>query len=129
MMSVLLGLIHAYWQQAALAFSACIDLYATGAKGADALRPVMSLLTVRALRALATQMKWQYIRYGPFEDSLWGLFAKIYALAETTKLAQARVVPYPNVPGEPSAEQEFLKAVMLAASSPDILGLNCSALR
>ena len=115
------GAIHAYWQQAALAFSACIDLYATGAKGADALKPVMSLLTVRALRALATQMKWQYIRYGPFEDALWGLFANIYALAETKKFAQARVVPYPNVPGDSSAEQEFLKAVMLAAASPDSL--------
>jgi hypothetical protein len=112
------GAIHAYWQQAALAFSAGVDLYATGAK---ALKPLMSLLTVRALRALATQMKWQYIRYGPFEDTLWGIFAKIYALAETKKFAQARVVPYPNVPGESSAEQEFLKAVMLAASSPDSL--------
>ncbi len=115
------GAIHEYWRQAALAFSACIDLYATGAKGADALKPAMSLLTVRALRALATQMKWQYIRYGPFEDTLWGLFAKIYALAETKKFAQVRVVPYPNVSGESSAEQEFLKAVMLSASSPDSL--------
>ena len=113
--------VHEYWRQAALAFTACIDLYATGAKGADALKPVMSLLTVRALRALAAQMKWQYIRYGPFEDTLWGAFAKIYALAETKKFAQARVVPYPNVPGDSSAEQEFLRAVMLAASSPDSL--------
>jgi len=115
------GAVHDYWKQAALAYAGCIDLYATGAKGADALKPVMSLLTVRALRALATQMKWQYISYGPFDDALWGMFARIYALAETKKFAQAKVVAYANVPGDSSAEQEFLRAVMLAASSPDSL--------
>ena len=115
------GAIHEFWRQSALAFASCIDLYATGAKGADALRALMPLLTVRALRALATQMKWQYVRYGPFEESLWGVFAKIYALAESKKYAQTRVSPYPNVPGESSPEQEFLRAVMLSASSPDSL--------
>jgi hypothetical protein len=115
------GALHEFWKQAALAFAACIDGYATGAKGADALKPLMPLLTVRALRALATQMKWQYVRYGPFEEPLWGVFARIYALAESRKYAQTRVAPYPNVPGESSAEQEFLRAVMLATSSPDSL--------
>ena len=115
------GAIHEFWRQSALAFASCIDLYASGAKGADALKPLMPRLTVRALRALATQMKWQYVRYGPFEESLWGVFAKIYALAESKKYAQTRVSPYPNAPGESSPEQEFLKAVMLSASSPDSL--------
>ena len=115
------GEIYEFWRQSALAFTTCIDLYATGAKGADALKPLMPLLTVRALRTVATQMKWQYIRYGPFEDSLWGVFARIYALAESKKYAQTRISPYPNVTGDSSPEQEFLKAVMLSASSPDSL--------
>lgn len=114
------GAIHEFWKQSALAFASSIDLYATGAKGADALKPLMPLLTVRALRALATQMKWQYVRYGPFEEPLWGVFAKIYALAESNKYAQTRVSPYANAP-ESSPEQEFLRAVMLSASSPDSL--------
>jgi len=115
------GAIHEFWKQSALAFATCIDLHATGAKGAEALKPLMPLLTVRALRALATQMKWQYVRYGPFEEPLWGVFAKIYALAESNKYAQTRVTPYASVPGESSPEQEFLRAVMLSASSPDSL--------
>lgn len=114
------GAIHEYWKQSALAFASCIDLYATGVKGAEALKSQMPLLTVRALRALATQMKWQYVRYGPFEEPLWGIFAKIYALAEANKYAQTRVTPYLNAP-ESSPEQEFLRAVMLSASSPDSL--------
>jgi hypothetical protein len=115
------GGIYEFWKQSALAFSACIELQVSGAKGSEALRPLMPLLTARALRGLAAQMKWQYMRYGPFENSLWGAFAKIYALAETGKYAQTAVAPYPNVPGETSAEQEFLRAVMLSASSPDSL--------
>lgn len=115
------GAIHFYWTQAALAFPASIDLFATGAKGADALKNSLTLLTVRALRALAAQMKWQYIRYGPFDDSLWGVVAKVYALAELRKYAQTKVTVYPSVAGDSTPEQEFLRAVMLAASSPDCL--------
>jgi len=115
------GVLHEFSRQSALAFAHCIDLYASGAKGAESLKPLMPLLTVRALRAQAAQMKWQYIRYGPFDNSMWGLFAKIYALAESKKYAQTRVLPYASVPVESSPEQEFLRAVMLSASTPDSL--------
>jgi hypothetical protein len=113
------GAIQEYWRQSALAFATCIDLYATGQKGADRLESNLPLLTVRALRALAAQMKWQYVRYGPFENFIWGVVARIYALAENRKFARTTVTVYPGVPGESSPEQEFLKAVMLSASSPD----------
>ncbi len=110
-----------YWRQAALAYAGCIDLYAAGAKGADALKGGMPLLLARALRALAAQMKWSYVRYGPADQSVWGVIAKVYALAETRKFAQSAVTLYPGIPGESTPELEFLKAVMLSASSPDSL--------
>jgi hypothetical protein len=113
--------IHEYWRQAALAYASCIDLYATGAKGADALKGSMPLLLVRALRALGTQMKWMYVRYGPMDPSVWGVVAKVYALAENRKLAHSAVTVYPGIPGDSTPEREFLKAVMLSASSPDSL--------
>ena len=113
--------IHEYWRQAALAYAGCIELYAAGAKGADALKGSMPLLLARALRALAAQVKWMYVRYGPMDQSVWGVIAKVFALAETRKLAQSAVTLYPGIPGETTPEQEFLKAVMLSASSPDSL--------
>lgn len=113
--------IYAYWRQAALAYAGCIELHAAGAKGADALKGSMPLLLARALRALAAQVKWMYVRYGPMDQSVWGVIAKVYALAETRKLAQSVVTLYPGIPGETTPEQEFLKAVMLSASSPDSL--------
>ena len=113
--------IYEYWRQAALAYAACIDLYASGAKGADALKAGMPLLLARTLRTLGAQVKWMYVRYGPMDQSVWGVIAKVYALAETRKFAQSAVTLYPGILGETTPEQEFLKAVMLSASSPDSL--------
>ena len=113
--------IREWYRHSALAFAICIDAYATGQKGWEDLKQSMPLLTVRSLRALAAQMKWQHIRYGPPDNSLWGLVAKIYALSENRKYAQSKVIAYAGLPGETSPEQEFLKTVMFAASSPDSL--------
>ena len=43
----------------------------------------MPLLLARALRALAAQVKWMRMRYGPMDPSVWGVIARVYALAET----------------------------------------------
>ena len=108
-------------RQIALALATCIDDYATGQKGGEALKGSMPLLTVRALRALAAQVKWHYVRYGPVDNALWSMACKMYALSEYRKFARTRVAVYPGVSGESSPEQEFLKMAMLAASSPDRL--------
>ena len=116
--------IRDYWAQSALSFTSCLELYAAGGKGVDALKGSLPLLTVRALRCLAAEIKWQYIRYGPFEGTPWGRVAKVYAFAESNKIAAAKVTVHPGVaglPGESSPEKEFVKAVMLAAASPDCL--------
>ena len=110
-----------YWRAAAQASAGCVDLYAAGAKGADALKASLPLLLTRALRALAAELKWMHLRYGPMDPSVWGVVAQVFALAERLKLAQSVVTLYPGVPGESTPEQEFLKAVMLCASSPDSL--------
>jgi hypothetical protein len=113
--------IRGYYRQSAITFATCVDVFVTSQKGWEVLKPSMPLLTVLALRALAGQMKWQYIRYGLQDVSLWGSVSKIYAFAEHRKYADASVTPYAGTPGDSSAEQEFLKAVMLAVSSPDSL--------
>ncbi|HXZ54142.1 MAG TPA: hypothetical protein VEH03_01635 [Burkholderiales bacterium] len=109
------------YRQSALAYATCVDVFVTSQKGWEVLRPRMPLLTVRALHALAGQMKWQYIRYGLQDASLWGSICKIYAFAESRKYSGAKVAVVTGMPEETSAELEFLKAVMLAVSSPDSL--------
>ena len=88
--------IREWYRQSGLAFAICIDAYATGQKGWEDLKQSVPLLTVRALRALAAQMKWQYIRYAPSDNFLWGLVARIYALAESRKYAQTKAIAYPG---------------------------------
>jgi hypothetical protein len=107
-------------RQTGKAFESCLDFYASGQKGSEDLKKSLPILTVRALRAFSGQMKWQYIRYGPLDHPLWGTVLKIYSLAEDRKIAQAKVA-LPGVRAETSPTYEFLKLVMLGASSPDAL--------
>jgi len=109
------------YRQSALAYATCVDVFVTSQKGWEVLKPAMPLLTVRALHSLAGQMKWQYVRYGLQDAALWGSICKIYAFAENRRYAGAKVAVIAGMPEESSAEQEFLKAAMLAVSSPDSL--------
>ena len=113
--------IHAFWKQAGLGYATCIDAYATGVKCGDALKRLLPLLGVRAMRAIAAQVRWLQLRYGPIDPALWTMLSRIYALLESRKLARTSVAVYPGVAAESTAEIEFLRAVMFSACSPDNL--------
>ena len=115
------AMIRESYRQSALAFAICVDVFVTAQKGWEDLKPIMALLSVRALRAAAGQMKWQYVRYGLQDNSLWGMIAKVYAFADYRKYADVKVTAYAAIPEQTSVEQEFLKAAMLAVASPDSL--------
>ena len=92
--------IHEYWRQAGLAWARSVDsfLQANDARG-------LATAAVRALRALAQQIKWQHLRYGPIDPKVWGVINNVFNAAESRGLADSRV--------------EFLKAAMFSSSSPD----------
>lgn len=117
--SQLWTVIQGFWRNATLAFVGALEAFVTGAKGADDLKGDLPLLTVRGLRALAAQMKWLHARYAPVDPQLWRMAAGSYSLAESRRYAQVAVTVYPGIPGESSADQEFLRVLMLSASSPD----------
>ena len=85
--------LHEYWRQAAAAFTQAIDA-----------RP-QSAVVVSALRALAQQIKWQQLRYGPVDPAVWGELNRLFALAEAR--------------GFPEAKVHYLKAAMFSAAAPD----------
>ena len=92
--------IHGYWRQAGLAWARSVDacLQANDARS-------LAVAAVRALRALAQQIKWQHLRYGPIDPAVWGVINKVFNAAEARGVADARI--------------EFLKATMFSSSSPD----------
>lgn len=112
--------LHDYWRHAGLAFARCVDSFLQGAKGAEAAKTLLPLTVSRALRCLGQQIKWQHVRYAPAEVAIWGVVNKVYAFAELSGIAEARVNLYPAGP-ETTARLEFLKVSMLGASSPDSL--------
>ena len=113
--------LHEYWRHAAIAFARCVDAFLQGAKGADVAKPLLPIAVVRALRSLAQQVKWQQVRYGPIDTAVWGILNKVYAFAEISGLADAKVAIYPPVAVETTPRQEFLKAAILSACAPDAL--------
>jgi hypothetical protein len=112
--SALFGL----WKDLARAYVTCLGQLATDP---GKLKPQMPLVTVRAVRAIAAQMKWHFMHYEPAEAGTWGNLSKVYRFAEERKLAKEAAAVYPGVPVNSTAEREFMKALMLAASSPDCL--------
>ena len=94
--------VHEYWRQAGVAFARCVEGFIQDPKTQSQLPVVL-----RALKSLAQHIKWMHLRYGPFDLKVWGVLNGVYAFAEERKLPQAR--------------EEFLKAVLFSASSPDSL--------
>jgi len=113
--------IHDYWRQAGTAFARAVDAFLQNAKGVEAARNALPMLLCRALRSLAQELKWMHVRYGPVDFTVWGVFNSVYAFAELRGLADAAVELYPGELVTTTPRQEFLRALMFSASSPDSL--------
>jgi hypothetical protein len=107
------GALFGLWKDLAGAYVACAPQFAVKAQ--------LPLFCVRAVRAVAAQLKWHYMHYEQGEAAVWEALGKVYRFAEEKKVHRESVPVYPGVPVSSSAEREFMKALMLAASSPDCL--------
>jgi hypothetical protein len=85
--------LHNYWRNVAHAYAGLADSKAP------------PTVVISALRAAGQQLKWQQLRYGPVDPAVWGLMNRIYLVAETRGIAEAKT--------------EYLKAAMFTAASPD----------
>lgn len=115
------GALSVLWNDLAAAYAASLEQLAADSGAAGRLKAQLPLLATRAVRAFAAQLKWNYLHYQPGGAALWGTFGKAYRFAETKKVQRENVSPYPRMTLATSAEREFTKALMLAASSPDCL--------
>jgi hypothetical protein len=112
---------HDLWAQLAGAYESCLDRYTAQEKGSEAVKPEVPLLIVRMLRAFSARLKWDQFRYGPINAELWQRMGRAFLFAEKSKFSRQALTPYPNVPGESTVEQEYLKALVFQASSMDSL--------
>lgn len=115
------GALFGLWKDLAGAYSACLDQLAADSGAAGRLKAQLPLVGLRAVRAAAAQLKWHYMHYEAGDAAVWQTLGKVYRYAEEKKIHREAVPVYPGVPVSSSAEREFMKALMLAASSPDCL--------
>ncbi len=106
-----------FWKQLGDAYLRCV--LECEMSGAAANRKILPVIMARALRALMLQLKWILFRYGVVEPRIWTEFARLYQLAEQEGWADGETAVYPGPQGVSSVKREFLKALMLSASSPD----------
>jgi hypothetical protein len=108
-----------FWKALGDGYILCIESHGSGAGGAAAVRKILPVIVARALRVLTLQLKWVLLRYGPVEPRLWGQLGRLYQFAEERGFADVKVAVYTGADGESTVKNEFLKALMLAASSTD----------
>ena len=111
--------IHGFWQQLGTAYLKCVDQFDTGLAGLTIIRRSLPLMVARAMRALALQLKWSLLHYGPVEKRVWSEITRLYQLAEKRGFADSAITIYPTSRGHGTVRAEFLKALMLSASSTD----------
>lgn len=113
--------LSAFWKELAAAYLSCIDQCAADAAVAGRLKARVPLLCIRAVRAFAGQLKWQYMHNEPEDAETWKAIGKVYRYAEEKKIHGEKIQLYSNSQQTSSIERELVKLLVLAASSPDSL--------
>jgi len=108
-----------FWKSLGDGYLKCIEQCQGSGSGAEAVSKDLPMIAGRAMRTLTLQIKWILLRYGLIEDRIWRDLGRVYLFAEGQGLATRRAQIYPGKHGESTVQEEFLKAVMLVASSPD----------
>ncbi len=112
---------HDFWLRASAAYLDLIVRIERKDKGTEAMKTQPGLIALRALRAASRRLKWLYVRYGPVAPDIWAALAQAYQFAEARKVNLIRATVYPGIPGDSTPEEEFMRAMLLAASAPDAL--------
>ena len=111
--------VSGFWKALGDGYVLCITQHESGGGGATAVRKSLPVIAGRAMRVLTLQLKWLLLRYGPVEPRLWTEMARLYQIAEQKGFADGAIAVYPGAHGESTIKEEFLKSLMLAASSTD----------
>ena len=115
------GALFGLWKDLAAGYATCIVQYTADPGSVGKLKAQLPLFCLRAVRAVAAQLKWHYMHYEQGDAAVWQALGKVYRYAEDRKVHRESVQVYAGVPVSSSVEREFMKALMLAASSPDCL--------
>lgn len=110
-----------FWRELGEGYVQCLRHFEKGQSGAGSFKTSVPIIIGRALRALRSQLKWSLLRYETVETRVWSELARLYQFAETKNFTDEAIAVFPGSSGSGTVKQEFLKALMLASSSPESL--------
>lgn len=110
-----------FWRQLGATYEFCLAQTLPGVAGSGSLKPLAPTIAARAVRALALELKWALMRYGPVDPTLWGRLGALYSQAEVGGFALKGCSVYPGPYSDSTVQREYLKALMLAVSATDSL--------
>lgn len=111
--------VYCFWRELGEGYLQCLQQYETS--NVPSFSNSLPIVVGRALRALRQQLKWILLRYGLVEARIWNDLARLYQFAEAKGFTDDAAVIHPGTDSRTTVKQEFLKALMLAASSTDSL--------
>ena len=112
-----------FWQRLALLNGRVVQAALAGDKGSDALKPLLPLCLTRQISALVASFKWLNFQHRAAGKEFWRHIGKLYLVAVDNKIATRPVTMFPGTATTTTStpEQEYLKALLLSASSLDSL--------
>lgn len=119
---------HGLWLRLGEGYLQCLQQYDDGEGVSGQSTSSLPVIVGRALRALRQQLKWVLLRYGAVESRIWEGMARLYQYAETKSFADEAIAIFPGSSGSGTIKQEYLKALMLYASSTESLQPACQDL-
>jgi hypothetical protein len=112
---------HDFWLKLGEGYLQCLQQIKDGEGISGKSAGSLPVVVGRAMRALRQQLKWVLLRYGAVESRIWEDMARLYQFAASKKLTDESVAIFPGSSGSGTIKQEYLKALMLSASSTESL--------
>ncbi|MEK6594205.1 MAG: hypothetical protein AABZ67_14115 [Pseudomonadota bacterium] len=112
---------HGLWLKLGDGYLQCLQQYDDGEGVSAQSTGSLPVIVGRAMRALRQQLKWVLLRYGAVEPRIWEGMARLYQYAESKSFADEAIAIFPGSSGSGTIKQEYLKALMLFASSTESL--------
>jgi hypothetical protein len=106
-----------FWKRLGAVYERCLPPPELTARPAEPLRSLLPAISVRQLCALGNLLKWEQFRYGPASGDLWARMGRALLAAGLVD-ATDRAVLAPGG-GSTSPAQEYARAMILHAASPD----------
>ena len=104
--------VYSYYWEVTRGYHAFIMDYVAN-PGGSKIKPLIPLITARAIHDFSRIFKWRYFRYEKVEEKLWKRLHNLYHFAEFEEFERERTPLYGAENGGSSCADEYVQALML----------------